>query len=539
MPLHQRSLQVALLLSGLLPGPAAAQTKHVLSGRIVDADSLRPIAARLYILDQQETAHHAQSAVADGRAVPYEVIRGASREIHTSLSPHPFRASLPAGRYRLVAERGKEYFTHTMEVDLTADRNVEIRLRRWIDMAERGWFSGETHVHRRLEELPLLVAAEDLNVALPLTYWVTDSEQTPATGNRNTETLPAARLIAVDERHVIWPVNTEYEIFTIAGSRHTLGAIFFLNHRTPLDVAVPPVRKAAELARREGALVDLDKHNWPWSMMLIPVAKVDLFELTNNHVWRTDFLFRNWYPEYAPEFFQVERDDNGGFTEKGWIDFGLQTYYTLLNCGFRLKPTAGTASGVHPVPLGYGRVYVQLGDGFRYSDWIQGLGRGNSFATTGPMLMVQFNNRPPGATLRGDEASTVHVSGEILSADPLERIEVVVSGTLHPVQADVQRTQRGAYRAVINETVRLDRTAWIAVRGFARRSNGRVAFAHCAPVHVEHEGRPLQPSREEIGYLIGRVEGELKRHRGVLSPAALADYEQALKAYRGIAARAK
>ena len=44
--------------------------------------------------------------------------------------------------------------------------------------------------------------------------------------------------------------------------------------------------------------------------------------------------------------------------ERGWLDFTFQNYYLLLNCGFRLRPTGGTASGVHPVPLGFGRVYV-------------------------------------------------------------------------------------------------------------------------------------------------------------------------------------
>ena len=75
------------------------------------------------------------------------------------------------------------------------------------------------------------------------------------------------------------PRNTEYEIFTVGGKPHTLGAFFVINHKTPLDLGVPPVRPVAERAHREGALIELDKHNWPWSMMLIPIMPVDLFEL--------------------------------------------------------------------------------------------------------------------------------------------------------------------------------------------------------------------------------------------------------------------
>ena len=150
--------------------------------------------------------------------------------------------------------------------------------------------------------------------------------------------------------------------------------------------SVAPI--AAE-ARRQGALLDLDKHNWPWSMMLVPVMDVDLFELTNNHIWRTEFGFRKWQPVPAPEFMDIASDAQG-WTEQGWIDFGFKSYYALLNCGFRLRPSAGTASGVHPVPLGFGRVYVYLPDGFSYPGWIDGLDAGRSFVTTGPMLFAQF-----------------------------------------------------------------------------------------------------------------------------------------------------
>ena len=85
---------------------------------------------------------------------------------------------------------------------------------------------------------------------------------------------------------------------------------------------------------------------------------------------------------------------------KPLIDFTLGMYYTLLNCGFRLRPTAGTASGVHPVPLGFGRVYVHLPDGFSYEAWMAGLDAGRSFVTTGPMLVVTANGRPVGASAR-------------------------------------------------------------------------------------------------------------------------------------------
>ena len=161
---------------------------------------------------------------------------------------------------------------------------------------------------------------------------------------------PGTEPIKVDATHLIVPRNTEYEIFTVAKAGHTLGAFFVLNHQTPLELGVPPVGPVAARAHKEGALIELDKHNWPWSMAIVPIMPVDLYELSNNHVWETDFAFRD-FGEAPAEFMAVEKDARG-FTERGWIEFGFRNYYALLDCGFRLRPTAGTASGVHPVPLG-------------------------------------------------------------------------------------------------------------------------------------------------------------------------------------------
>src|SRR5207302_2008407 len=132
----------------------------------------------------------------------------------------------------------------------------------------------------------------------------------------------------------------------------------------------------------------------PWSMALVPVMPVDLFELSNNHVWQAEFAFRDFGEAPAP-YMNVERDAKG-FTERGWIHFGFKNYYALLDCNFRLRPTAGTASGVHPVPLGFGRVYVHLDGTLDADAWLKGLNAGRSFVTTGPMLFVTLNGHEPG-----------------------------------------------------------------------------------------------------------------------------------------------
>ncbi len=449
---------------------------------------------------------------------------------------HPFRLEVPPGNYTIRAERGKEYIPLRREIEIGAEP-IELRLplQRWINMAERGWYSGDTHVHRSLGELPNVMLAEDLNVALPLTYWVRDSGDAPAAAAAQ-DSPAMGELVKIDATHVIYPVNTEYEIFSVGGRQHTLGAVFVLNHQTPLSLPAPPVKPIAAAARRQGALLDLDKHSWPWSLMIVPMMDVDLFELANNHLWQTGFGFKQWTFPTAPDYMELERDDDG-FTEFGWTDFGFQSYYALLNCGFRLRVTAGTASGVHPVQLGFGRVYVHLPAGFCYDTWIEGLDAGRSFVSTGPMLEVAFNGKDPGHrfAVDADNGHQLAIVGSANSRRPLDRIEVIRNGRIVKtiVPANV-KSPAGGYQSDIAESFVTDKSAWYAVRCFEKHPRGRVRFAHTNPVHIDLAGQPVRPRQEEVGYLIRRMKEEIARNRDVLDATSLAEYQEALQIYREI-----
>ncbi|MEZ6138828.1 MAG: CehA/McbA family metallohydrolase [Pirellulaceae bacterium] len=94
--------------------------------------------------------------------------------------------SLAPGQYRVVVYRGPEY--HASEIELTVAENekpapLEIELKRWIHMAEHGWFSGDHHVHAAgcahyenptegvtPEDMVRHLVGEDLNVGCVLSW---------------------------------------------------------------------------------------------------------------------------------------------------------------------------------------------------------------------------------------------------------------------------------------------------------------------------------------------------------------------------------
>jgi hypothetical protein len=525
-------LGMAVNLSLLLVSTGSAA---VVTGEVVDSATHEPVAARLYIQNQSGDWFFAESI--GGTAIRYantNWVNPRSMEVHVSLSAHPFRVELPPGQYTFTTERGKEYHPLSQQV-VVADEplTLKIALQRWVNMASRGWFSGDGHVHRSLAELPTLLLAEDLNVALPETYWVREAFAPPTSGDKNSEVKVPAELIKADATHVIWPRNTEYEITTVGGKDHNLGAVLILNHHEPFTLGAPPMRPVAEAAHRQGALLDLDKCNWAWTMMLVPVMKIDLCELANNQMWRTDFAFTN-FTIPAPAFMNVpDAGRSGG--ERDWINYTLGGYYALLDCGFRLRPTAGSASGVHPVPLGFGRVYVYCPKGFSYDNWIKGLGEGRSFVTTGPMLLAKINGEVPGGQfkLAAGKARKIELTGTVVSETPVQSIEVLVNGavkqtiSLHP-----KLNPAGAYEASFEDAVKLTGTSWVALRCWESLPNDRIRFANTAPSWFDDATVPLHPRKEEVAWLIERMKEQIKFNTGVLPPAAVAEYQQALAIYQ-------
>jgi len=520
-----------------------AERKEVLvEGEIVDAESSKRLAARLYIRGADGAWHFPKSSFTQGSSIRYERRNGAntnSVEMHTTLPPDLFRVELLPGHYTFIVERGKEFFPETREVVVERGLSkLTFRLRQWVNMAELGWFSGDTHNHRDPTELPGTMLAEDVNVALPMVDWTTTSTVAPTASHRGFQGSFGDAPVQIDATHVWNPRNTEYEIFQTGNTNHMLGALLILNHRTRFDQPVFPLTKIAEKARAEGALLDLEKHNWPWSLALVPLLNVDLFELANNHHWQTEYAVRNWAVP-APAWMGLSNSGTG--TERDWTLYGFQTYYALLNCGFRMRPAAGTANGVHPVPLGFSRVYVHLGEPFSFDAWMRGLAAGRSFVTTGPMIFAKVENQWPGATFTATNQSKDYLLNcTVRSEQPLENLELIVNGLVtQRIEPQNKQTHLGSFETEVSTRFLPKETSWLAWRCFEKRPGNRFRFAHTAPWYFEVPGKPLRLRQMEADWLVARVKEEIARSQGIAPESLINDYQRALDIYEQLAKTAQ
>ena len=508
---------------------------------IVDEDTKRAIPARVYLNSQNGTPFYFSADRPNGSAIKYEKQNWNNKqavEYHSTVSAHPCVAKVPAGNYLLTVECGKSFRGFTRDIVVSEqDIELEIPLKRWNNPAARKWYSGDTHLHRTIEELRNVVLAEDINVALPLTYWVTRSDTPPTNGDKNNQDTLQSALIEVDDTHLIWPRNTEYEIFTVGKQKHTLGAIFVLGHKDGLLQTVPPWKPLIEAMTTNDprTIFDMDKLDWPFAMLLPTLAPNAVYELSNNHTWRTQFGFRNWNTT-APAFLQPPYGaSSGGHRE--WLDYTHGMYYTLLNCGLRMAPSAGTANGVHPVPAGFGRVYVHLPDGFGFDAWMRELKKGRSFVTTGPMLYATADGHDPGEVFRrnGTDAAPITLEIEIESETPLLYGEVLINGRPdHLLNVKNVQTELGAFRTQLSKQIVPKRSGWFAIRFWESRPDGQVRFAHTAPWYVEVDAKPVAIPLQEKEYLVQRMQLEMARSNGVISPEGFNEYREGLNYFQSL-----
>lgn len=453
---------------------------------IVDQERGRDVKARCYLTDSTDQPWSPSGAITYVKHLERHFI--ASGE---------FQIALPPGTYILRMERGTEYRPVIRKIEIRPGdlHDEKIELARWVNMNARGWYSGDLHNHRDWQEMSALLLAEDLNLAPTLTNWVFVYHTMPTT---RPATMPAQAVRSVDATHAYSIFDTEIE-----GLGPASGSVNLLALHSPLGLSndqLGPLNSVyTELAHRQGGYVDAEKITWRDSAALIALDKVDFAGLVYNSFtphgvevgWGINPIDK---PEYA--------------TARNAPLWAMDLYYKFLNCGFKLPVSAGTASGVKPVPLGYNRVYVKLSGGFSYHEWFRALKAGRSFATNGPMIFLTVDGHEPGSSIMVPAPSEkssrrLRVHAETVSRGDLERLEIIWKGRIVKM---VEASGKAQFLSADLE-VGAESSGWFAARAFEKPAE-TVTFAHTSPVYV-HVGRDEGIVAEDAKYLLALIDQQI------------------------------
>jgi hypothetical protein len=412
-----------------------------------------------------------------------------SGDIATDLKP---------GMYDYEVERGPEHSRKSGKIEIVAGKTTELKLtlNRIANLRQAGWYSGDLHVHRPLEEIEQLMAAEDLDFAPVITWW----------NNRNLwkdRAIPRELTRSFDGHRF-------YQIMAGEDEREG-GALLYFGLDRPLDLAgskreVPSPMFFVEEARQRNANVwiDIEKPFW-WDVPVwLASGRMHSIGLANNHMCRSSVLANEAWGKPRDRRRLPDPRGNGFWTQ--------EIYYHVLNSGLRIPPSAGSASGVLPNPVGYNRVYVHLDKPLTREAWFEALAHGQSFVTNGPLLTVKANDQLPGATFKIQDGKSLDVDIEIelTSNDRISRLELILNGE---VAKTIDCSNEVSQQRSLKFT--LDGPGWFLVRAIADVEK-TFRFASTAPWFVETDSAKHRISRRSAQFFldwtderIGRVKANI------------------------------
>ena len=380
------------------------------------------------------------------------------------------------GIYTVKVYKGFEYRVGISEISVSEGEatDCQITMERWVNMADKGWYSADDHLHiaRSVPELnpftSKIMQAEDIHVANLLQWGLAhrfhnavqyahgpdgiyrEGDYILAAGQENPRTdflghsiiLGANTPIHLPDQYLIYRLFWEQ-----AREQHALSGHAHLGYGSPIDVG-----GAYGLA------------------VAVPYGLLDFIEVL----------------QFSRAFYD--------------------TWYDMLNLGFRVTPTAGSdypCVGAN-IP-GRERFFAHIEGDLTYPNWLEAIRRGRTFVSNGPMLEFRVNASEIGEEVSMANPGVVSLEGSVhfdQTREDVLRVEVVENGT--PVQSFPRTDDSGEIRFRVDH--RIQATGWLALRASGEkidevRHSGLVrslgtSAAHSAPIYVTMEGDiPLSETR--------------------------------------------
>jgi hypothetical protein len=471
---------------------------------------------------------------------------------------------LPPGKYEVTYTRGPEYRIDRREITVPerGPHHERFRLRRWIDMASLGWYSGDHHVHaagckhydvptQGVEPRDMMrhILGEDLNVGCVLSWGPCWYYQKQFFTGQTHELSTSRYLMRYDVEVSGFPSSHCGHLCLLRLKEDDYPGTTRIEQWPSWDL---PILK---WAKEQGGVVGFAHSGWG--------LKVDATTLPSYEMPPFDGIGANEYivdvTHDACDFISTVD------TPSVWE---LNIWYHTLNCGYTTRISGETDFPcIYGERVGLGRAYVRLGPDqpLDFDAWVQQLRNGRSYVSEGLSHLFDFQvnglgvgepghqGRPSVLALQGGTPLEISVrAAALLGEQPNEAIrrsrldekpywhierarignsrrvpvELIVNG-----QA-VQRREIEADGSIHDLTFRYtpERSSWVALRIFPS--------SHTNPVFVELDGQPIRASRRSAQWCLRAVdvcwEKKSPNIRAAERDEAAAAYEHARQAYARI-----
>jgi hypothetical protein len=261
--------------------------------------------------------------------------------------------------------------------------------------------------------------------------------------------------------------------------------------------------------QQERVWVDIEKPFWWDAPVWLASGLVDSVGIAHNHMYRSGVMDNEAWGKSRDRAKYPGPHGNGLWTQ--------DIYYHALNCGLRIPPSAGSASGVLPNPVGYNRAYVYVDGELTYERWWQGLRAGRVFVSNGPLLRCRANGQWPGHVFKTNGPLQIQLEARLDSRDPIQAVELVRNGRVE--------------RVTLPQVITLRESGWFLVRAVADVTN-TFRFASTGPWYVEIGGQPQTVPRESAQFFVDWMRERMatlkldnpREHEEVMQPLRKAEH---------------
>ncbi len=407
-----------------------------------------------------------------------------------------FTKRLPPGRTKVRVTRGFETQAIEQELDLAAGRETETSfvLQRIVDLRQRGWYAGDSHVHMLHGErtipvtfdfVALTARSDDLQYLSLAQAWEME-HPTP-------EALQAElRRRLTPDCLLTWNLEAPKNYYKGDAAR-CLGHCWNLGMRG----RTPEGRDVIELLMDASAWdYESDKPTYAnfESHALIHAQGGAVFYTHPARWWTGTWGGKGGYPKVermrvsnmavelpldtvlGPTFDGLDVITGPGELEAN--EKAFQLWAMLLNHGYRLAAT-GSSDACFDRPggavPGVPRIYTFVPGGFTMAKVTRATAAGRTFVTTGPLLLATIDDEPPGSAFRtGKKKHLLNLEAWACGDGPegLTRLEVLRNG--QPFRQCEFSSGPASIRT--NFTVQETEPSWYCVRLWQEGTRSKLAI---------------------------------------------------------------
>lgn len=496
---------------------------HPITFRVRDENN-QPTTASFLIRDAQQRVYPSQAKrLAPDFPFHPQVYRGDGETL-----------KLPAGDYTVEFTRGPESVPQVQNLKVDKEtKEVEFKVKRWIDPSLAGWWSGDHHIHAAgcahyvkptegvlASDMIRHCMGEDLKIGANLTWGPCFDYQ---------KQFFCGELDKVSQ----YPYLLRYDIEVSGFGSHQSGHLCLLRLKEQIhpggdskDHWPTLCLNTLRWAKAQGSVCGPAHSGWGLEVKTTDLPNYIIPPF--NGIGANEYIVDVTHELPGPDGRLLPAVDFLSMVDTPYV-WELNIWYHTLNVGYRTRISGETDFPcIYGEKVGLGRSYVKLDGKLDYDQWCEGVRQGRNYVSDGKSHLMEFRVNEvalgeKGSELKLSQPTTVKVAARVaarLNEQPdaaLQKRDYAKKPYWDIERARIDETREVAVEVIVNGypvakkniladgqlqdlsfDVKIDRSSWVALR--------ILPSSHTNPIFVLVDGKPIRASKRSAEWCLKGVD---------------------------------